>query len=86
MSLFTRFQVQRSNPFRRFVAFGATVFPRHSTILMSSQYERHPVSSFPTFYNPSLYERLRTAGGIVLGCVATIVVTLSALSWLTPDT
>lgn len=44
------------------------------------------MSPFPTFYNPALYARLRTAGGIALACLATIVVSLSALSWLTPDT
>ena len=43
------------------------------------------MTPFPTFYNPALYARLRTAGGILLGCVATIVVSLSALNYLLPD-
>ncbi len=43
------------------------------------------MSPFPTFYNPRLYARLRTAGVIMLGCIATIVVSLSALNFLLPE-
>lgn len=43
------------------------------------------MAPFPTFYNPALYARLRTAGSIMLGCVATIVMVFSAMNFLLPN-
>lgn len=43
------------------------------------------MSPVPTFSNPALYSRLRTAGSVVPGCLATVVVSLSAVSYFLPN-